>query len=165
MRFSQLAAVLHDDFLGGFAARRSVRLDFLHHIHTVGDDAEYDVLAVQPGRLHCRQEELAAVGVGTSVGHRQDSRASVLQREVLVFEFVTINRFATSAVVVGEVTALAHEIRNDSVEGATTVSKTFFTSAQGAEVLGCSWNDVTSQFHSDASNRRIIGGHIEKHSG
>lgn len=81
----------------------------------------------------------------------------MLQREVLVFEFVTINRFAASAVVVGEVTALAHEIRNDSVEGATTVSETFFTSAQGAEVLGCSWNDVTSQLQKHEIGIRING--------
>ena len=49
---------------------------------------------------------LGAVGVGTSVGHGEDSGAGVSELEVLVLEFVAVDRFASGAVVVGEVTAL-----------------------------------------------------------
>ncbi len=65
------------------------------------------MLAVQPGGLGSADEELRAVGVGTSVGHGEDTFASVLQVEVLVFELVAIDGLSTSAVVVGEITALA----------------------------------------------------------
>lgn len=57
------------------------------------------------------------------------TRAGVLQREVFIFEFVTIDGFATGAIVVGEIAALAHEIWNDSVEGAAAVTETLFTGA------------------------------------
>ena len=40
---------------------------------------------------------LAAVGVGASVGHREDTRASVLEREVLVLELLAVDRLASSA--------------------------------------------------------------------
>ena len=41
----------------------------------------------------------------------------MLQLKVLVFKLVAINGLSSSAVVVGEVAALAHELGNDAVEG------------------------------------------------
>ena len=41
----------------------------------------------------------------------------MLQLEVLVCELSSIDRLASSAVVVGEIASLAHEIGDDSVEG------------------------------------------------
>ncbi len=65
---------------------------------------------------------LRTVGVGTSVGHGKDTGAGMLELEVLVLnifntelfvrsylEFVSVDRFAASTVVVGEVTALKYE--------------------------------------------------------
>jgi hypothetical protein len=65
------------------------------------------VLSVQPGGLGSANEELRAVGVGTSVGHGEDTFTSMLQGEVFVLELVAVDRLSTSAVVVGKVTSLA----------------------------------------------------------
>lgn len=64
------------------------------------------MLAVEPRGLDGADEELRTVGVGTSVSHRQNTGAGVLQGEVLVLELVAVDGLATSAIVVGEVTAL-----------------------------------------------------------
>lgn len=48
--------------------------------------------------------------------HRQDTWSGVLQGEVLIFEFGTVDGFATCSIMVGEITGLAHEVWNDSVE-------------------------------------------------
>lgn len=45
------------------------------------------------------------------------TRASVLQGEVLVLELVSVDGLSAGAIVVGEVTTLAHEVGNDTVEG------------------------------------------------
>lgn len=50
--------------------------------------AEDDVLAIQPAGGDGGDEELGAIGVGTSVGHGQDTRAGVLESEVLILELV-----------------------------------------------------------------------------
>ena len=40
----------------------------------------------------------------------------MLQLEVLISEFGSVDRFSSSAVVVGEVSSLEHELGDDSVE-------------------------------------------------
>lgn len=67
-------------------------------VHTLDDAAEDDVLAIEPRSLDGGQEELRAVGVGTSVGHREEAGASVLLDEVLVLELGAVDRLATSSV-------------------------------------------------------------------
>jgi hypothetical protein len=64
-----------------------------------------NVLAIKPVGFGSAQEELTSVGIGTGVGHTQDSSTSVLQLEVLVGELGSVDGFSTSTVVVGEVTA------------------------------------------------------------
>lgn len=59
----------------------------------------------------------------------------MLQGEVFVFEFVTVDGFAASAVVVGEITSLTHEVWNDTMESGSLVSETFFAGAQSTEVF------------------------------
>lgn len=71
--------------------------------------------------------------------------SSVLEGEVLIFEFVSVDRFATSAVVVCEVTTLAHEVGDDTVEGAALVTKTLFTGAEGTEVFSCFWDYIIAE--------------------
>jgi hypothetical protein len=45
----------------------------------------------------------------------------VRQSEVLIGERAAVDGFAAGAVIVGEVTALAHELRDDAVEAAPQV--------------------------------------------
>ena len=46
----------------------------------------------------------------------------MLELEVFILEFLAVNRFAASSVVIREIAALAHETRNDSVEDAAFVA-------------------------------------------
>ena len=71
------------------------------------------MLSVEPGGLCGAEEELGAVGPGSGVGHGQDSGSLVLQGEVLVGELGAVDGLATGAVVVGEVSTLAHEVRDN----------------------------------------------------
>ena len=101
-----MAGGCDDDFLSGCSALRAYALDGLDDVHALDDGAEHDVLAVQPRGLVGAQEELGAVGVGAGVGHGEDARARVAELEVLVLEFVPVDRLTSSTVVVGEVTSL-----------------------------------------------------------
>ncbi len=107
----------------------------LDDLHALNNFAEYDVLTVQPRARNSGQKELRAIGVWASVGHRQQTWLGVLELEVLVLEFVAINRLAASAVLVGEVATLAHEVRDDTVERAALIAKTLLASAESAKVL------------------------------
>lgn len=52
---------------------------------------------------------LRAVGARAGVGHREDARARVLEREVLVGELLAVDGLAAGAVAAGEVAALWRE--------------------------------------------------------
>ena len=69
----------------------------------------------------------------------------MLQGEVFIFEFVAIDGFATSAIVVGEVTGLAHEVWNDTMESGSLVTETLFASAQSAEVFAGLWYNIGTE--------------------
>ena len=56
--------------------------------------AEDGVLAVEPGRLRRRDEELRALRVGAGVGHGEQPRLAVLDREVLVGEPAAVDTLA-----------------------------------------------------------------------
>ena len=49
---------------------------------------------------------LASVCVGSSVGHAQLAGLSVAELEVLIGKFVSVNRFSTGTIALGEITAL-----------------------------------------------------------
>jgi hypothetical protein len=65
----------------------------------------------------------------------QLTRTSVLQLEVFILEFESIDTLATSAIMIGEITTLAHELRNNAVKNRSFVAKTLLTSAKSTEVL------------------------------
>jgi hypothetical protein len=51
------------------------------------------------------------------------TRSSVLQLEIFILKLVTIDRFSSRAVVIGEISSLAHEVGNDTMERAALVAK------------------------------------------
>ena len=59
----------------------------------------------------------------------------MLQFEVLILKFVTIDRLAPSAISLCEVTALDHELLDDAVERRPLVAITLFTGGKSSEVL------------------------------
>jgi hypothetical protein len=109
--------------------------DNLHGL-IVSDLAEDDVATVEPRGDDSGDEKLRAVGVGAGVGHGEQTRAVVLQVEVLIGELLTVDRLTTGAVTTGEVTTLEHEVRDDTVERRALVTETLLAGAELAEVLG-----------------------------
>jgi hypothetical protein len=143
--------------------------DGLDDVHSVGDGTEDAMLAVQPGGLYGAQEKLGTVGVGTGVSHGEDTRASVLESEVLVGKFLAVDGLATGAVAAGEVTTLAHEIVNDTMERrALEVQRlaglplTLFASAEGAEIFRGLRDDIRAKGHLNAASGGAADGHVEE---
>jgi len=122
------------------------------------------VLAIEPRSLDSGQKELRAVGVGTSIGHGEDTGTSVLQGKVLVSELLAVDGLSTSSVVVGEVSALAHEVGNDAMKGRALEAKALLAGAESAEVFSGAGNNVRAELHDDTSDLLAIGGNIEKDS-
>lgn len=103
------------------------------------------IFKVLPCSLDSADEELASVGVGSSVGHGKNSWTSVLEMEVLILEFVSVDGLSSSSVVVSEVTSLAHEIVDDTVERGSLVSKSLLSCAQSSEVLSSPWDNISAE--------------------
>ena len=107
----ELAALGDLDRQGRLVAASSLRvLDLVDDLITLKDLAEDDVSAVEPPRQAAvsdidviigqsailrgddgRDEELGSVGVGTGVGHGQQTLLGVLELEVLVLELGTVD--------------------------------------------------------------------------
>ena len=81
---SHNSAISNLDDLRDLASWVAESRDLIYKFLTTNDLAEHDVFAIEPTGDHGRDEELGAVGVGASIGHRQQIRAIVLQREVLI---------------------------------------------------------------------------------
>ena len=130
-----LTAVGNNDLFSGLATVSAHRLDLLDNVHALDDSAEYDVLAVQPLAWHSGQKELRTIGSWTSVGHRQETWLGVLEGKVFIGKLLAVDAAAACAVAVGEVTTLAHEAWDDTVERAALVTETFLACAQGSKVF------------------------------
>ena len=78
--------------------------------------------AIQVVSGDCADEELTTISIRSSIGHRQNTGACVLQNEVLVIKFLTENRSSTPSIAVGEIASLDHEVGDDSMENAPLVS-------------------------------------------
>lgn len=59
----------------------------------------------------------------------------MLKDKVLIIKLSSINGLAPSAVVIGEISALTHKLRDDSMEAAALESKTLLMCTQTAEVF------------------------------
>ena len=169
----ELAAVSNHDRLGGGTR---LRPDSLHGIENTKtfflDLAEDDVLSVEPIGINGAQEELRSVGVRAGVSHGQAALPRVLATragEGFVSELVAIDRLTAGAVAAGEVSALAHELLDDSVEGGALVvqrlagpSGSLLAGAQGTEVFGGLRARVVEQFHFDAARTGPTDGDVKK---
>ena len=156
----QLTTIFDHDWSASLAITRSSLFHSSHNIHTIADLAKNYVFAIEPRSLLRADEELRSIGVGSCVGHRQDSRSSMLQREVLIGKLVSVNAFATSAIASGEITTLTHELLDDSVEFGALVSESLLASAKSSEVFHSLGAHVISQLHHNsasisASNRNV----------
>lgn len=153
----QLSTVGDHNLLGGLSGLVAVGFDLPDDVHAFDDASEDDVAIIEPGGLHGGDEELGSVGVRAGVGHRHDSGASVSQDEVLILELVAVDGLSTGAIVVLEVTALAHEVRNHTVEGGALVAEALLAGAEGTEVFASLWSYICAQLNNDTSQRGIVG--------
>lgn len=69
------------------------------------------------------------------------------------FYVLSVDGLSSSSVVVGEVTTLAHEARNDTVEARTLVSESRLASTELSEVLGRLGDNISPELHNDAASR------------
>mmetsp|Transcript_23084 Transcript_23084/g.32566 ORF Transcript_23084/g.32566 Transcript_23084/m.32566 type:complete len:203 (+) Transcript_23084:478-1086(+) len=114
--FFKLAAVCDDNLGLGGSTLRALAFDSLDNVHTVDDFAKHAVFSVQVWGSNGSNEELGTVGMGSSVGHGQQARGTVLQLEVFVAELAAVNRFTASTISTRKVTSLKHEPRDDAME-------------------------------------------------
>jgi len=138
----ELTRLSDGDLLTGFATLGAVRLNLLDDIHAFDNSAEDDVFAVEPRGLHCRQKELRAVRIRTCVGHRENTGSGVLELEVLVGKLGAIDRLSSGAVMVSEVSALTHEVRDHPMECRALITEALLSRTQRPEVLRRLWGDV-----------------------
>lgn len=141
----KLATVSHGDLLRRLTGLGPVTFDLLHDIHALHHFSEHDVLLVQPGSLGGGDEELGSVGVGAGVSHGHDAGAGVLQLEVFILELLAVDGLAPGTVVVGEVSSLAHEAGDDSVEDGALVAESLLPRAESSEVLRCLGHHIGAQ--------------------
>jgi hypothetical protein len=59
----------------------------------------------------------------------------MLEFEVLILEFGAVDALATSAISLGEVSTLTHEVLDHAVECRALITKAFLASREGAEIL------------------------------
>lgn len=98
--------------------------------------------AIQPRGFNSGNEELGAISIGASIGHRENTRTGVLQHEILISKLLAVDGLASSAIVICEVTSLQHEVGDDTVEGGPLVAETLLPSTQGTEVFACLRGDI-----------------------
>lgn len=102
-----MAAVSNGDGVNGSVIRSNTgALHAADDLLSLNDLAENDVLTVQPVGGSEGDEELRAVGVGTSVGHGEKVGLGVSADEGLILELGTVDGFATSTVSGSEVATL-----------------------------------------------------------
>ncbi len=114
--------------------------------------------AVEPRGGDGGDEELGAVSVGAGVGHGEKARTGVLELEVLIGELGAVDGLAADASAVGEVTALEHEVGDNTVEdGALVVERlaalggALLAGAQSTEVLNSLGDGLAIEAHHDAT--------------
>ena len=131
-----MSTVSNGDLLAGLAIPEPKAHGF-HNILALFHLAKDHTLAIQPLSLGSADENLGTVCVGASICRGQDARTHMLQDEILVMKFLPIDGLATSAIMVCEVTTLAHKSQNYSVKAGTFVTKSFLPSAQSVKVFCC----------------------------
>lgn len=160
---SGLTAIADRDFHRRFTVARSVRFDLFDNFHSGSHLTEHHVFSIEPRSDDGGDEELRSVGVGAGIGHGQQARTVMLQLEVFVGELVAVNGLAAGAVVVGEIAALKHEVRDDAMKRRTLVAEAFFARAQRAEVFRRFGHDVGEEFKRDPARCLAVDVDFEEH--
>lgn len=121
------------------------------------------MLRVEPIAFGEANEELTSIAVDSAVGHRESAEARVFKLEIFVGELCSINALSTRAIVLGEVTALRHELGNDSMKRGSFVAISLLSRAQLSEILSGFRHNVSSQQHDYSPNVTVSDLNVEEY--
>ena len=134
----------------------------------VDEPAESHVLAITLGDGGEGEEELAAVGVGSRVGHREQVWSRVLQVEVFIVKLATPDGLSTTAITSSEVSTLCHEACDHAMEAGAGVGARYsgrrFTLgaiAKSCEILDRLGHNITEEPHDNTSSFFTANADIE----
>ena len=99
----------------------------------------------------------------TCVGHWQDSWHIMIQSKLLIFKLVSVYWVSSVAITSLEVSALQHEVGDDSVNLGSLVSEARFSSAELSEVLCGDGNNIIKQFYLNPPHIFTISCHLQIH--
>merc|ERR1712168_1788036 len=128
----------------------------------VCDFSKDDMFPIEMRSCSGTQEELRPVGVGSCVCHRQNSRASVLVDEILVFKFVPVDGLAAGAIASREVSPLTHEAGNDTMKRASFITITILSAAKFLEIAHRFWDIVFVEVHDNTTFRFASDTDVEE---
>uniref|UniRef100_A0A2S2QQ78 Uncharacterized protein n=1 Tax=Sipha flava TaxID=143950 RepID=A0A2S2QQ78_9HEMI len=146
-KLTQLSTIGNGNLLVCLTTLSTIGFNLFDNVHAINNIAKYYVFSIQPRCLYSCDEKLTSISIGTSIGHRKDTRSSMLQYKVFIFEFISVYRFSSSAIMVREITTLAHKVWNNTVKNASLVTETFFSSTQSTEIFSSFWYNVTAQIN------------------
>lgn len=118
---------------------------FLDDIEAFDDFTENHVFVIEPIGFRGSDKKLTAVRIRAGVGHRKDAGFGVFQLEIFVVEFIAVYRFATSAIMIGEITTLTHKSWNHSMESTPFIPESLFSGAKSPEIFRSFRNYVFPQ--------------------
>ena len=75
-----------------------------------------------------------------------------MEHALLTLELLAVDGLSTGTVATGEVTALEHELGDDSVEGRALVAEALLASAEGTEVLSSLRDDIVEEVEVHAAS-------------
>lgn len=76
-------------------------------------------------------------------------------------QYTSVDGTTTGTITTGEITTLAHEVGDNTMELAALVGIALLTSAQSAEVLCGLWNNISEELEDHASLRLAIDLDVE----
>ena len=84
-----------------------------------------------------------------------------IHHTTLTLELFAVDRLSAGAVTAGEVSALEHEVGDDTVEAGALVTEPVLARGQFTEVAGSLWDDVVEEFEGDATRELVVDGDVE----
>jgi hypothetical protein len=157
-----LATVVDAYHLRHLAVVGAALLDQRQQLEALQHTAKHHMLAVQVRRGHGGDKELRAVRVLARVGHAQQARSVVPERERLVLELIAVDGRAARAVRSLKVAALDHEARYDAVKVRVAVAEAVQVCAQSAEVLHRLGHHAAEELEDDAARRLLLDRDVKE---
>lgn len=115
------------------------------------DASDYAVLAVKMRARHIANKELRAIGVRTSVGHRDQTLVSVLDPDALISELGSVDTLVALTIRSHNLATLHHEVSDHTLDRTALVEQisAHFSCAESSKVLDCLGEQVLEQLNND----------------